>query len=65
MCSSYQKRERKCEECHLGVQSVLDLSKVFIEYLSAGDTIVGNLEYLGWAVVKGVEISMNLHITLQ
>ena len=65
MCSSYQKRECKCEECYLGVQSVLDLSKVCIKDLSEGDTIVGNLEYLGWLVVKGVEISMNLHVTLQ
>ena len=33
--------------------------------LFVGDTIVGNLEYLGWVVVKCCDISINLHITLK
>ena len=65
MCSSYQSSDWSCVNCQLGVQSVIDLSNMDITNVSEGELIVGNLEYLGWVVVKGVDISINLQITLK
>ena len=65
MCSYYQKKDYPCCECEHGIQSVFDFTNIDVDNLSVGDTIVGNLEYLGWVVVKGADITMKLNETLK
>ena len=47
MCSSYGSNTDYCSECENGIQSIFDLSKVDTANMQAGDTIAGNLDYLG------------------
>ena len=54
MCSSYHYDDNLCHACDNDNQSIFDLSNLDISNMPAGDTIAGNLDYLGWIVVKGV-----------
>ena len=54
MCSSYHSDVNLCDECENDKQSIFDLSNLDVGNLHAGDKIAGDLDYLGWIVIKGV-----------
>ena len=64
ICSSYHSDINVCHDCENCIESIFDLSKVDITNISAGDTIFGNLDYLGWLVVKGVTMSTTVTLIL-
>ena len=53
LCSHYCLNDSCCDLCKNGVGTVLDLSKIDISCLNIGTQICGDLETLGWVVVKG------------
>ena len=64
LCSSYHSDISVCNDCENGIESIFDLTKVDITNMPAGDVIAGNLDYLGWLVVKGVTMSTTVTSTL-
>ena len=55
LCSHYYLKDGQCKHCKDGVGSVLDLSKIDISRIPVASHICGDLETLGWVVVKGID----------
>jgi len=50
---------RKCHSCECNSVPTVDLTEMDVSSLNIGDKILGNLELLGWLVVKGIDPNKN------
>ena len=60
LCHSHGKSDLHCDHCKNGIGTTFDFSNLDISHLSVGDKICGNLDYLGWVVVKAPYVGANL-----
>ena len=62
LCYSHEHKPSNvpCGECKKGIGTTIDLSNLDLSQLSDGDKICGNLDFLGWVVVKGPPIGKKL-----
>ena len=52
LCHSHERTDPPCDNCKNGICTTFDLSNLDISHLLVEDKIFGNLDYLGWVVVK-------------
>ena len=53
MCPSFNRPNTTCEKCGSTTERCIDLSEVNMKEYEIGEIILGNIDILGWIVVKG------------
>ena len=53
ICPHFDRPNLRCSECSHTTQREIDLSLIDLANFNVGDTILGNINEIGWCVVKG------------